>query len=339
MTQPTRPVSTGDIAALHDPVLVDDVLTLLAPALDDRQATLIDCTLGMGGHSETILNRWPSVSIIGIDRDPVAIDLASQRLAPYVARFRAVHATYDAVAEVAQQAGLFGQVDAVLMDLGVSSVQLDDNERGFAYSRDTALDMRMDQSHGDSAAELVNTASVGELTRILSSYGEERFAKKIAQSIIRHREDQPITTTGQLADIVRQAIPAPARRTGGNPAKRTFQALRIAVNQELEILERAVPAALSVLRVGGRLVVESYHSLEDRIVKTIFRNGSEVQLPPDLPVLPDSAQPALSLLTRKAIQATENDIARNPRAASVRLRAAQIIHPYSSPSRPQRISR
>lgn len=339
MAQPTRPATTGDIAGLHDPVLVNDVLALLAPALDGHQATLIDCTLGMGGHAEAILKRWPDVSIIGIDRDPVAIELATQRLTPYKERFCAVHATYDAVAEVAQQAGLFGQVDAVLMDLGVSSVQLDDDERGFAYSRDTVLDMRMDQSRGYSATELVNTAPVDELTRIIADYGEERFAKRIAQSIIRHREDQPITTSGQLADIVREAIPAPARRTGGNPSKRTFQALRIAVNEELDILERAVPAALSVLRVGGRLVVESYHSLEDRIVKTVLRNGSEVQIPPDLPIIPDTARPALSLITRKAIQAGENDIAHNPRAASVRLRAAQIIRPYSPPSRSQRISR
>ncbi|MDO5729061.1 MAG: 16S rRNA (cytosine(1402)-N(4))-methyltransferase RsmH [Actinomycetaceae bacterium] len=331
--------STRDVSSLHQPVLVDDVLALLAPALDGRVATLIDCTVGMGGHSEAILQRWPSVSIIGIDRDPIAIELASTRLEPFGDRFRTVHATYDAVAQVARDAGVFGKIDAVLMDLGVSSLQLDDDERGFAYARDTSLDMRMDQSRGRSAAELIETASAEELTRILATYGEERFAKRIAQSITQQRGKHPITTTGQLVDIVRQAIPAPARRTGGNPAKRTFQALRIAVNEELDILERALPAALSTLRIGGRLVVESYHSLEDRIVKTTFRNGSEVQIPPDLPIVPDNAQPALSLITRKAIQADAAGVAHNPRAASVRLRAAEIIRPYSPPSTSQRNTR
>ncbi|MDO5719970.1 MAG: 16S rRNA (cytosine(1402)-N(4))-methyltransferase RsmH [Actinomycetaceae bacterium] len=329
MTQ--RAIATHDIATVHTPVLLDSVLALLEPSLfrrDKGPARMVDCTLGMGGHTEAVLATWPHVAVIGIDRDRDAIELAQRRLKKYSDRFKAVHATYDCVDDVVQQAGWTEGADAILMDLGVSSLQLDEDSRGFAYSRDTALDMRMDQNSGRTAAELLNTASLAELTRILTTYGEERFARRIAQRIVDQRNREPLASTGQLVELIRDAIPAPARRTGGNPAKRTFQALRIAVNEELEILSQAIPAALSALRIGGRLVVESYHSLEDRIVKSAFRRGSQSNVPHDLPLIPQEHAPYLSVLTRKAIQATPEDIEKNPRAASVRLRAVEITRPY-----------
>ena len=214
------------------------------------------------------------------------------------------------------------------MDLGVSSLQLDDAGRGFSYSQDAPLDMRMDPTRGVSAAELLATAPQEEITRILRAYGEERFAPRIARLVVARRGARPLTRTGQLVDIVREAIPAPARRTGGNPAKRTFQALRVAVNDELAILERALPAALASLRVGGRLVVESYQSLEDRIVKNVLRSGSTVSAPPGLPVVPDEARPRLALLTRGAGRAPASEQEKNPRSASVRLRGAELIRPW-----------
>ena len=242
----------------HVPVLLAECLDMLAPAIEGPGAVLVDGTLGMGGHTEGALDRFPELTVIGIDRDPQAIALASERLERFGDRFRAVHTTYDRIDEaVAEQCGPGARIDGVLMDLGVSSLQLDEAERGFAYSKDAPLDMRMDATSGPSAADLLATASEGELIRILRTYGEEKFAPRIARLIIRRRDDAPITRTGELVDIIRAAIPAPARRTGGNPAKRTFQALRVAVNDELTILERALPRALASLRVGGRLVVES----------------------------------------------------------------------------------
>ncbi len=214
------------------------------------------------------------------------------------------------------------------MDLGVSSLQLDEADRGFAYSKDAPLDMRMDATNGQSAADLLATASEGELIRILRTYGEEKFAPRIARLIIRRRDDAPITRTGELVDIIREAIPAPARRTGGNPAKRTFQALRVAVNDELTILERALPRALSSLRVGGRLVVESYQSLEDRIVKDVLRRGSTSAAPPGLPIIPDEMAPSLRLLTKGANKADQAEQDHNPRSASVRLRGAELIREW-----------
>jgi len=229
---------------------------------------------------------------------------------------------------VARQCGVGARVDGVLMDLGVSSLQLDEAERGFAYSKDAPLDMRMDATSGPSAADLLATASEGELIRILRTYGEEKFAPRIARLIIRRRDEAPITRTGELVDIIREAIPAPARRTGGNPAKRTFQALRVAVNDELTILERALPKALASLRVGGRLVVESYQSLEDRIVKDVLRRGSSSAAPPGLPIIPDDMAPSLRLLTKGAGRADRAEQDHNPRSASVRLRGAQLIRDW-----------
>lgn len=313
-----------DASQLHTPVLLEECLDLLAPALQGVDAVMIDCTLGMGGHTEGALLRFPHLTVIGIDRDPEAIALASARLAPFGERFRAVNTTYDHVREVAEEYGRDGLVDGILMDLGVSSLQLDEEERGFSYSKDAPLDMRMNPNVGISAAVLLATASEKEITRILRLYGEEKCAPRIARAIVQRREETPLTRTSELAELVKNSIPAPARRTGGNPSKRTFQALRIAVNDELTILERAVPAALSSLRVGGRLVVESYQSLEDRIVKSIFKEGSEDKTPPGLPFTPPELEPCLVPLTRGAFRAYGKEIERNPRSAPVRLRGVEL---------------
>lgn len=319
---------TKQTSERHIPVLLDECMDMMAPALTDDGAVLVDCTLGMGGHSEAALKRFPNIHLIGIDRDPQAISLASERLAPFADRFTAVHTTYDRVDEVVATYAPAGKADAILMDLGVSSLQLDEAERGFSYSADAPLDMRMDPTTGQSAAELLVNATAQEIAQILRVYGEERFASRIARRIVETRETQPLTRTGQLADIVRASIPAAARRTGGNPSKRTFQALRIAVNDELNILERALPACFASLRIGGRLVVESYQSLEDRIVKDLFRRASTVDVPQGLPVIPDSMAPSVEPLTRKVRQADEAERAHNPRSASVRLRGAQLVREW-----------
>lgn len=299
----------------HTPVLAARCVELLAPA---ATGVVVDATLGLGGHTEALLTAYPELTVIGVDRDPEALALAVARLAPFGARFRPLHATYDVVAEL-------GSVDGVLMDLGVSSLQLDEAYRGFSYAQDAPLDMRMDSSVGISAAELLATASQGEIARILSSYGEEKFAARIARAIVEHREREPLSRTSQLVQLVRESIPAAARRTGGNPSKRTFQALRVAVNDELTILERAVPAALAALRPSGRLVVMSYQSLEDRIVKRAMASVATTHVVPGLPIEPPT--PAYRMLTRGAERANEQEIAANPRAASVRLRAIERSRP------------
>ncbi|MFD0200835.1 MULTISPECIES: 16S rRNA (cytosine(1402)-N(4))-methyltransferase RsmH [Saccharothrix] len=307
--------------ARHVPVLLDRVLDLLAPALADRDAVFVDCTLGLGGHSEAVLQAHPRVRLIGLDRDPQAIELSRRRLAPFGDRAEFVQITYDGIAEAVGGA----KVDGILMDLGVSSLQLDAEERGFAYSKDAPLDMRMSAGTGMTAADVLNTYSVDDLTRILRDYGEERFARKIAGAVAREREREPFTTSGRLVELLYDVVPAATRRTGGHPAKRTFQALRIEVNQELESLRLALPAALSVLAVGGRIVVESYQSLEDRMVKRAFTALATSTSPQDLPVELPGHGPQLRLVTRGAEQANEQEIEENPRAASVRLRAAERI--------------
>ena len=335
-----RPVAESDAAQaaeLHTPVLLRQCLDLLAPALVGPSAParpiLIDCTLGMGGHSEAALERFENLSVIGIDRDPEAIALASARLARFGERFRAVCATYDRVdslaSDAAEAAGRrSGVVDAILMDLGVSSLQLDRAERGFSYSRSAPLDMRMDQSGGRTAQDILDTADQHELVRILRVYGEERFAARIAAGVVRRREaGDPVRSTDALAELVRACVPAAARRTGGNPAKRTFQALRVAVNAELDVLQRALPRALDCLRVGGRLVVESYQSLEDRLVKRAIAAGTTSRAPQGLPLVPAAARPYLEALTHGAEKATQAEIDANPRSAPVRLRAAVRTRP------------
>lgn len=317
-------------ADLHTPVLAQRCLDLLAPAVEHPGAVMIDATLGMGGHTEAALLRFPELTVIGIDRDPQAIALASERLSTFGSRFQAVHTTYDHIDEVAAQYGRDGLVDGILMDLGVSSLQLDDAERGFSYARPAALDMRMDQSSGQTAQAILDSASTQDLTRILRTYGEERFANRIASALVRRREaGDPVQDTAALAELVRDSIPAAARRTGGHPAKRTFQALRIAVNSELEVLAEAIPNALDALRLEGRLVVESYQSLEDRIVKQAFAAGATSSAPAGLPFIPEENQPYLELLVRGAGRADEEEQARNPRSAPVRLRAAKRIRPVA----------
>ncbi|HEY1175081.1 MAG TPA: 16S rRNA (cytosine(1402)-N(4))-methyltransferase RsmH [Phytomonospora sp.] len=316
----------------HVPVLLDRVVSLLAPALDrdprDRGATvLVDATLGLGGHSEAVLEAFPRTRVVGIDRDPDALALATERLAAYSSRFTGVHAVYDEIPAVLERLALDGAggVDAVLFDLGVSSMQLDVRERGFAYAEDAPLDMRMDKSTGITAADVLNTYDAADLTRILRDYGEERFARKIASAVVRERQREPFTTSARLVELLYAEIPAPARRTGGHPAKRTFQALRMEVNDELAVLRRALPAAIDAIGVGGRVVVESYHSLEDRLVKQAFTAATRLDEPEDLPVVPDGAEPALRLVTRGAEKATPEEISENPRAASVRLRAIERV--------------
>ena len=316
-----RPVSDR-----HDPVLLQRCVDLLAPALGGADAVMVDCTLGMGGHTEAVLAQVPTARVIGIDRDPQALELASQRLARFGERFVPVHATYDEIGEVVRDQGL-RSVQGVLMDLGVSSLQLDEAERGFSYARDAALDMRMDTTTTLTAADVLNTYAEDDLARILRDFGEERFARKIARSIVARRATEPWSTSAPLVDLVRACIPAATRKTGGNPAKRTFQALRIEVNQELEVLERAVPAAIEALAVDGRIVVESYHSLEDRLVKRAFAHGATSSAPAGLPVEPETHRPYLELLTRGAEEARGEELERNPRAASVRLRAARRLRP------------
>lgn len=311
-------------APRHIPVLLDRVVALVAPALDRPSAVMVDATLGLGGHSEAILARCPQALLVGIDRDPQALAIAADRLAPYGDRTTLVHAVYDELPAVLDRLGL-PSVQGVLFDLGVSSMQLDERERGFAYAQDAPLDMRMDASGPLTAADVLNTYSVADLTRVLARYGEERFARRIAASIVRERTSAPFTTSARLVALIRDAIPAPARRTGGNPAKRTFQALRIEVNDELGVLERALPAAIDALAVGGRIVVMSYHSLEDRLAKRVLGDRSRSTAPADLPVVPAGHEPELRLLTRGAEQATAEEIDDNPRAASVRVRAAERV--------------
>jgi 16S rRNA (cytosine1402-N4)-methyltransferase len=311
-------------APRHVPVLLDRVVALLAPALDAHGAVLVDATIGLGGHAEALLARCPGARLVGLDRDGDALELAAARLAPYTHRMTLVRAVYDSLPEVLTTLGL-STAHGVLFDLGVSSMQLDLRERGFAYAADAPLDMRMDPTAELTAAQVVNTYSVASLTRILSRYGEERFARRIAESIARERAREPLTRTSELAALVRDSIPAAARRTGGNPAKRTFQALRIEVNDELGALSRALPASIDALALHGRIVVLSYHSLEDRIAKRSLTTRSVVTAPPDLPVVPTSSQPELRLLTRGAEAASEQEKQANPRAASVRMRAAERV--------------
>ncbi|QMU75906.1 16S rRNA (cytosine(1402)-N(4))-methyltransferase RsmH [Streptacidiphilus sp. PB12-B1b] len=320
-------MSTGHQApeAKHVPVMLQRCLDVLAPALADRPgAVVVDATLGLGGHSEALLRTFPQARLVAVDRDPQALRLAAERLAPFGERATLVHAVYDEIPRVLADLGI-PEVHGVLFDLGVSSMQLDEADRGFAYAQDAPLDMRMDQTTGMSAAEVLNTYSHGDLARILKVYGEERFAGKIASVILREREREPFSTSARLVELVRNAIPAATRRTGGNPAKRTFQALRIEVNGELAVLERAVPGALDVLAVGGRIAVLSYHSLEDRLVKQFLAAGAAVTAPPGLPVVLEEHQPRFKLLTRGAETATEQEIAENRRATPARLRAAERI--------------
>lgn len=307
---------------LHVSVMQDRCVNLLAPALAHAGAVYVDGTLGMGGHAEAVLDRCPEARLIGIDRDPFARKLAAARLARFGDRVTIVGAVFHEVQQVIADLGV-AQVDAMLLDLGVSSLQLDDDERGFAYSRVAPLDMRMNPESGATAADLVNTLPVGELAKILSTFGEEKFARNIAKNIVAQRAEHPFETSQDLVAVIERSIPAAAKKTGGHPAKRTFQALRIAVNQELEVLTEVLPAAADALPVGGRLVVLSFQSLEDRIVKNVVKRACSSSTPLDLPVeLPEHA-PLFTDLARGGEPATDVEVAENSRAASVRLRAME----------------
>ncbi|HWM59672.1 MAG TPA: 16S rRNA (cytosine(1402)-N(4))-methyltransferase RsmH [Pseudonocardia sp.] len=305
----------------HVPVALARVVELLRPALTGRPAVMVDATLGLGGHAAALLAEHPQLTLIGLDRDPQALELAGRRLAAHAARTHLVHAVYDRIDDVLAELG-HARVDAVLFDLGVSSLQLDAEDRGFSYARDADLDMRMDPTSGPTAADVLNTYPVPRLARILREYGEERFAGRIAAAVGRRREQAPLRRSAELVELLYGAVPAASRRTGGHPAKRTFQALRIEVNGELDALEHAIPAAVDALAVDGRIVVLAYHSLEDRIVKRELAVRARSSAPPDLPVELPEHRPELRLLVRGAEQAGEQEISDNPRAASVRLRAA-----------------
>ena len=308
---------------LHTPVLLERCVELLAPALEREGAVFVDATLGMGGHSEAFLARFPGVKLIGLDRDTDALRLAGERLAPFGDRVTLVHTVYDGIAEAIASAGV-GRVDGILFDLGVSSLQLDLADRGFAYSQDAPLDMRMDQSSGVTAAEILDSYSEGALRRIFERYGEEKLSGRYARAIIAARQQEPILRSGRLVSILHDATPAAVQRAG-HPAKRVFQALRIEVNQELSVLERALPAALDLLAVGGRIVVMAYQSLEDRLVKHVLADAVASTAPRGLPVELPEHTPRFRLLVKGAEIASDEERARNPRATPVRLRAAERL--------------
>jgi 16S rRNA (cytosine1402-N4)-methyltransferase len=309
----------------HVPVLADRVTALLAPALAAPGAVLVDATLGRAGHARALLETCPGLVLIGIDADLAAIEAARDLLAPYADRVTLVHARYDEIPAIVAAVPGSPRIMGLLFDLGVSSPQLDDPARGFAYAQDAPLDMRMDRTRERTAADIVNGYPAAELARVLRDYGEERFARRIADAVVRERSRTPITSTLRLSAIVKDAIPAATRRTGGNPAKRTFQALRIEVNDELGTLRRALPAALGVLAVGGRVVVLAYHSLEDRIVKRELVRLATDTAPPGLPVPAQASTAQFRLLTRGAERPDSEEVADNPRSASARLRAAERI--------------
>jgi len=309
----------------HISVMRDTCVDLLTPAINKSETpVVVDATLGLGGHSEALLESNPNLVLIGIDRDLDAIVEAKNRLAKYENRVKLNHAIFDEITDVVNSFG-FEQVDGILFDLGVSSMQLDQSDRGFSYSQDAPLDMRMDRSTGITASEIVNTYAPGELVRILRTYGEEKFATRIVENIVKERAKAPLNSTTQLATLVKESIPAATRRTGGNPAKRTFQALRIETNDELGAVNRAIPQALELLKVGGRLVVMSFQSLEDRIVKEIFAQATTSGTPRDLPIdLPEFAA-KFALVVRGSVLPSEAEIAANSRAQSVRLRAIERL--------------
>ena len=314
---------TSEIA--HVSVMRQRCIDLLTPGIESsKNPVVVDATLGAGGHAEALLTHFPHVTVIGIDRDLDAIARATKRLAPFGDRIKTAHTTFDSISDVVSSFG-YSKIDGALFDLGVSSMQLDQSERGFSYSQDAPLDMRMDRSQSLTAAEIVNTYAPGQLVKILRTYGEEKFATRVVESIVKARSVAPLNSTAQLATLVKEAIPAATRRTGGNPAKRTFQALRIETNDELGAITRALPAALNLLNIGARLVVMSFQSLEDRIVKELFVASTTSGTPRGLPFeLPEFAA-KFSLVIRGGETPDEVELLENPRSASVRLRAIERV--------------
>lgn len=315
----------------HVPVMRERMAELLAPAVG-TDAVLIDATLGAGGHTEHFLTTFPGARVIGVDRDPNALAEATERLAPFGDRFAAVQARFDEMGEAiaAAEGEAFDLVRAngvagALFDLGVSSMQLDQAERGFAYRVDAPLDMRMDPTRGITAAEVLNTYSHGELAHVLKTYGDERFAGKIAAAVIKEREREPFTTSARLVELLYDTIPAATRRTGGHPAKRTFQALRVEVNGELDAIRNVVPVITDLLAVGGRVVFMSYQSHEDKIIKSALRELTTSKTPPGLPIDLPGTEAKFALITHGAEQASKEEIERNPRAAPVRVRGIKKL--------------
>ena len=303
----------------------DRCVELLSPSiLASANPVVVDATLGLGGHSEALLEKFSHLTVIGIDRDSQALEKARHRLAAFGDRFKSAHSVFDQLTNVIEDCGI-SHINGVLFDLGVSSMQLDETSRGFSYSHDAPLDMRMDQSRGVTAFEIINSYQPGELVRILRVYGEEKFATRIVENIVKARAIAPLNSTIELAAIVKESIPAATRRTGGNPAKRTFQALRIAVNDELGAIERAIPQALERIVVGGRVVVMSFQSLEDRIIKEEFAEASTSKSPRALPIeLPEFAA-KFKLVFNSSEKPTDIEVEENSRAASVRLRAIERV--------------
>lgn len=312
------------VSEIHVPVMLERTLEILGESVNGAGAVLVDCTLGLGGHTEAFLEKFPQLTVVGIDRDQSAIDLASKRLERFGSRVKFAHATYDQILEVLSDLDI-DSVQGILLDLGVSSMQLDEAERGFAYSYDAPLDMRMDDSESLTAADVLNTYSADQLAGIFKEFGEERYAKQIAAAIVEERKKEEFASSTRLAKLIVGIVPFIPGKSKGHPAKRVFQALRIEVNRELEVLIATMPAAIEALAVGGRILVLAYHSLEDRIVKQALVAAATSSAPIDLPIeLPEHA-PILRLVVKGAEQATEQEIEDNPRAASVRLRAAEKI--------------
>lgn len=317
----------NDIERIHTPVLLERTVELFAPALEVDAPVLVDGTLGMGGHTAALLERFPSLTVIGLDRDTDALAIARERLARFGHRARFVHTVYDGIAAAIENEG-FSEVHGVFFDLGVSSLQLDRAERGFAYSQDAPLDMRMDSTAGRTAAEVIAEYREGDLRRIFEDYGEEKLSGRYARAIIRRREERPILRSADLVEILSEATPAALQRAG-HPAKRVFQALRIEVNSELSVLADAIPSALERVAVNGRIVVLAYQSLEDRIVKRALSAASSSTAPVGLPVELPEHRPEFTLLVRGAELASETEQAENPRAKPVRLRAAERVRRHA----------
>ena len=308
---------------IHTPVMLERSVELLSPSLTRPGAVLVDATLGMAGHAEAFLERFPLLTLVGLDRDTDALAIAAERLAPFRDRVHLVHTVYDRFAEALSSLGI-GEVSGILFDLGVSSLQLDRVERGFSYSKDAPLDMRMDATSPLTAERILAEYGESDLRRIFWEYGEERLASRFAERIVEKRGAAPLVRSAQLVELITAATPVAIQRNG-HPAKRVFQALRIEVNQELSVLERAIPAALNALEVNGRIVVLAYQSLEDRIVKRALVAASSSTAPVGLPVELPEHRPEFTLLVRGAELATDEEKAANPRSTPVRLRAAERV--------------
>lgn len=308
---------------IHTPVMLERSIELLEPAVREPGAVLVDATLGLAGHAEAFLQRFPELTLVGLDRDLEALALAEERLKPFQGRVHLVHTVYDGIREAIAGLGI-EEVNGVLFDLGVSSLQLDRVERGFSYSKDAPLDMRMDHTSELTAERILAEYSESELRRIFQEYGEEKLSARYAKAIVAARESRPFLRSAELVEVITAVTPVAVQRTG-HPAKRVFQALRIEVNQELAVLERAIPAALETITVGGRIVTMAYQSLEDRIVKKALAAASSSSAPAGLPVELSEHKPLFKLLIRGAELASDEEKAENPRATPVRVRAAERL--------------